>query len=90
VEIISVSADPLERSGAQWRYGYTFKVRNNSSADARVTVQVKFLDGDGYVVDDDIVSELLVPANTEQVVNDEDTLDADLARRVRSVNASFR
>ena len=89
-EIVSVSARPLDTSGAQWKEGYELKLRNQSGTEIRVNVKVQFLDANGYVVDDDLMNDLVVPAYSEKSFAGADMIDAAVAPTVKSVKALFR
>jgi hypothetical protein len=90
VDVVSVSAQATNTAAALWHYGYTLKLRNNTSKATNVNLRIKFLDADGYVVDDALMNNVFVPANTEQDYEDYKLIDSTLAARVKSVKAELR
>jgi hypothetical protein len=90
VDVVAVSAQATDTSAAQWHYGYTVKLRNNTTTPQTVNLRIKFLDGQGYVVDDTLMNNVYVPANTEQDYQDYKLIDAVTAAKVKSVKAEMR
>lgn len=89
-EIVSVRAEALETGQAEWKYGYTLKLRNTSASDKPVQLKISFVDGQGYIVDDVLTGELVIPANSEKSFAGADMIRADLAATIKSVKAEFR
>lgn len=89
-EIVSVRAEALETGQAEWKYGYTLKLRNTSASDKPVQLKISFVDGQGYVVDDVLTGELVIPANSEKSFAGADMIRADIAATIKSVKAEFR
>jgi hypothetical protein len=90
LEIVSVSAKVLETGEREWKEGYELKLRNLSNADMHVNIKIQFLDAKGFVVDDDLLDDLLVPANSEKSFADADVINADVAATIKSVKALQR
>jgi hypothetical protein len=61
------------------------KVRNNTLAPVTASFRVQFLDAQKFPVDDDLMENILIPANTEIEVSDYDMIPAGLAERVESL-----
>ena len=90
VEVVSISAEATDKLGADWTYRYIMKVRNNTSGDIRRSFHIEYLDAQGFVVDDDLLENVVVPANTELEFQETDTVRAEDGPRIRTVRAEPR
>ncbi len=86
LQVIKASAKPGERNNRWWRFGWIVTVANHSSETRDFTLQVQFMDIDGFVVDDDTVAGLSIPPMESMTFRDSARVDARVARRVKSVN----
>jgi hypothetical protein len=90
IDIVSVKGQPLEKNSTEWKYGYTLRVRNNTNADVKANFRIQFLDEQGFPVDDDVMNDLVIPANVEISFDGEDLIKAPLAERIRTLWAELR
>jgi len=90
LDIISVKGQPLETGDVEWKYGYTLRVRNNTSAAVTATFRIQFLDEQNYPVDDDLLSDITIPANDEVEFSGVDRIKSELAVRIHSLLADMR
>jgi hypothetical protein len=90
IDIITVKGAALEKGDIEWKYGYTLKVRNNTDAAVTTSFRVQFLDEQAYPVDDDLMNDLVIPANTELTFDGSDMIKTALAERIRSLRAEVR
>lgn len=90
VDIISVEGRALEKNAYEWRYGYTLRIRNNTDGDVKSSFRVQFLDAQDFPVDDDVMSDLVIPARTEMSFDGEDMIKAPLAERIKTLRAEVR
>jgi len=90
VDIISVTGHALETSLADWKYGYTVRLRNNTAAALKVNIRVQFLDDKGFPIDDALMNDLAIPANTELSFDGDKSLSTSLAERIKTLRAEVR
>jgi hypothetical protein len=89
--VIDVSAKVTESNTVWWKYAWKLTVRNNRT-DRPITldVKIKFLDKDGFVVDDDDAYNLSVAASSEATFSEYDLIDTEVAGNIASVKAELR
>jgi hypothetical protein len=90
IDIISVKGQALATNLVEWKYGYTLRVRNNTAADVTTNFHVQFLDEQNFPLDDDLMSNVVVPANTEITFDGVDMIKTALAEKIRSLRAEVR
>lgn len=90
IDIISIKGQALETNSIEWQYGYTMLLRNNTNAAVKADFRVQFLDEQGFPVDDALVSDVLVPANTKMSYDGVSMIKTPLAERIRTLLAEIR
>ncbi len=90
IDIITVKGAALETGAMEWKYGYTLQVRNNTDAAVTTSFRVQFLDEQDFPVDDDVMNDLVIPANTELSFEGQDMIKTALAERIRTLRAEVR
>jgi hypothetical protein len=89
-EIVSVVGRALETGPSNWRYGYTVKLRNTADVAKTVDMTISFLDTSGFVIDDVIVQDVVVPANSSKLYDGDAIIRAAVAGTIKTVKAEFR
>ena len=79
-----------ERNNSWWKFAYQFTLKNNTDQVIAVSVDVKFLDADGFVVDDAIAYDIKVPARGTKAYSDSTLIDASEAASVVSIQIEER
>lgn len=90
IDIVSVKGQALETGDVEWKYGYTMVLRNNTDQAVTGTYRIQFLDEQGYPVDDAVMKDLVVPANTKISFDGVSMIKAPLAQRIRTLRAELR
>jgi hypothetical protein len=90
IDIVSVTGHALDTSPTAWKYGYTVRLRNNTAAAVKVNLRVQFLDDKGFPLDDALMNDLAVPANTELSFDGDTSLSTSLAQRIKTLRAEVR
>jgi hypothetical protein len=90
IDIISVKGQALETNAVEWKYGYTLRLRNNTDAAVKANFRVQFLDEQGFAVDDDLMNDIVIPANAELDFDGVDLIKTPLAERIRTLRAEMR
>ncbi len=74
-----------ERNSTWWKFSYQFTLVNSSSRPIEADFEIKFLDSDGFVVDDHSAYNVVVPAGGTKTYSDSTLIDTGEASRVVSV-----
>jgi len=90
LQVISASARATERNNTWWRFGWVVVISNNSQYAQAFTLQVQFMDSDGYVVDEATARDLSLPAGATHTFRESELVSASVAPRVSSVNPVIR
>lgn len=77
-----------ERNNVWWKFAYQFELQNNTSRQQSVNVDIKFLDADGYVVDDARAYDITIPPNGTTVHSDSTLIDTSEASSVVSIRVA--
>ena len=87
VEVVngSLSFRVQERNNVWWKFAYKFTLRNNTSREQSVNVDIKFLDSDDFVVDDARAYGIDVPAFGTTEHSDSTLIDRSEASSVVSI-----
>lgn len=86
LRVVEASGRATERNDSWWRFGWVVTIANESQAPRTFTLQVQFLDADGYVVDQDLARGLVVAGGERRTFRDSVLIDATVAPKVDSVN----
>lgn len=79
-----------ERNNVWWKFAYQFELRNNTNRQQAVNMEIKFVDSDGYVVDDATAYDITIPANGTTVHSDSTLIDASEAPSVAGIHIEER
>ena len=92
VEVVDGSASfrVQERNNVWWKFAYRFELRNNADREQSVDVEIKFVDSDGYEVDDARAYDITIPANGTTVHSDSTLIDTSEARSVTGIRIEQR
>lgn len=90
IEIVDISTRVTESNSVWWKYAWNLTLKNNTDRDRTVTAEIKWVDADGFVVDDDTAYSLVVPANSEKTFNDYQLIDTSVAPDVEGIKAQVR
>lgn len=90
IDIVSIKGQALEKNDIEWKYGYTMLLRNNTNAAVKGTYRIKFLDEQGFTVDDALMTDLVVPANAKLSYDGVSLIKTPLAERIRTLRAEMR
>ena len=72
-----------EQNSVWWKFAYQFTLKNNTDRPVSLDIKVKFLDSDGFVVDETLLWGVTVPASEqEHVISDSALIDAGEAPKV--------
>ncbi len=86
LQVIEASARATERNNSWWRFGWAVTITNHSEERQDFSLQVQFMDQDGFVVDDDTHGGLTLQPLETRTFRDSDLVTARVAPRVTSVN----
>lgn len=89
VDVLSATMRVTESNSTWWKYAYKVDLRNNRAEAAIVTVKVKFLDRDGFVVKDNTNYKVVVPAGQKISLSDYALIDTKVAGNVRRMTAEW-
>ena len=90
IEVIDVSTKVTEQNTVWWKYAWVLNLKNNTSQDRSVTAEIKWLDADGFVVDQATEWSLEVPANSEETFNGFSLITANVAPTIQTVEAEIK
>jgi len=90
VEIVDVSTKVTEKNNVWWKYAWQATLKNNSSNSKTITLEVKWLDAEKFIVDTDTAYSLTVGPNQEQTFNDFQLITYPVAQNVVSVIAEIK
>lgn len=79
-----------ERNNTWWKFAYQFTLQNTSNQPVSIDLEVKFLDADGFVVDDAYVYDIVIPAGGTKTHSDSALIDAGEAASVTSIEIEER
>jgi hypothetical protein len=85
--VFSIDSKVTEQNSVWWKYAWKATLKNNSESAISTDVTVKFLDKDGFVIDEDREYNVVVPAGSEKLVSEHALIDASVAANVKSVSA---
>jgi uncharacterized protein YcfL len=88
VEVLRADFRAGESNNSWTRYSYLFTVRNTTGAPARINGDVLWLDGDGFTINSDSLSETV--ATGESTLTGESLIDASQVSRVASVRLKLK
>ena len=90
VEILNIDAKITERNSVWSKFSWQLTVRNLTENSIRFRASIEFLDSDGFVVDDDSESQLVLDPYSEGTFRGYALVDADIAGNVEQVNAKVQ
>ncbi len=90
VEMVEINLRVTDATTTWWEMSWWLTLRNANDEDVRVTASIQFLDEDGEVVDEYVVSDLQVPAAQEEVFRGARRVDVLVAPQVRSIFAKIQ
>lgn len=90
LEITDVSTKATETNAVWWKYAWVVKIKNNSTQDQVVSLEVKWFDSEGFILDTDDEYAVSLPAGEETTINGYDLLDIEVAPRVKTVEAEIK
>lgn len=75
-----------EQNDLWWKFAYQFTLRNNTDRNIDVGgIHIKFVDAEGFVVDDAYLWNVAVPANESRVFSDSTLIDAEEASKITGI-----
>jgi hypothetical protein len=89
-EILGIDTKITEANNSWSKFAWILRVKNLSNTALSIQATIEFLDGDGFVVDDDFRPNLLLPPNQEETFTGYELIDAFVAGNVASINAKVR
>lgn len=85
--VSSVDTKITEQNSVWWKFAWKATIKNNTDNSISTGVLVKFLDKDGFVVDEDREYGVVVPANSEKTISEFALIDVSVAGNVKTVQA---
>ena len=85
--VVDMASRVAESHDEWWRWAYTFYVGNPQPVPLATTVEVQFLDKDGFLVDHETISSVNVPALTTNSFSGSRMVSMPGASTVTKVNA---
>ncbi len=79
-----------ERNNVWWKFAYQFTLRNNTDRQRSLNLEIKFVDSDGFVVDDATAYDVVVPADGTVTHSDSTLIDASEAGSVTGIQIKER
>ena len=79
-----------ERNTVWWKFAYQFTLRNNTDRQRSLNLEIKFVDSDGFVVDDATAYDVVVPADGTVTHSDSTLIDASEAGSVTGIQIKER
>ena len=86
-EIVDIDAKITERNNVWWRFAWKLTLRNRSSAALLLDATIEFHDSDGFVVDEDRQSSLVLSARETKTFTGYDLINAETALNVSRFSA---
>lgn len=90
IDIVSIDTKITERNSVWSKFSWVLKLKNNTDRQKSVSVDLKWVDEGGFVLDDHQEYNLKVPANQEATFNDYILIDASVADNVVGVEAEVK
>lgn len=90
IEIVDISTRVTEQNSVWWKFAWNLTLKNNTDRDRTVTAEIKWVDEEGFVVDNDTAYSLVVPANSEKTFNDFQLINTPVAPNVDGIKAQVR
>lgn len=89
VDVLSATMRVTESNNTWWKYAYKVDLRNNRNETALIVLKVKFLDREGFVIDEHRNYKVVVPAGQKTSISDFKLIDAKVAGNVRRITAEW-
>jgi hypothetical protein len=89
-EIIAATWKVTEQNQSWWRVAYQVQVRNGGSSASPRTIEVKFLDSEGFEIDDERVYNASVSPGETKTFTGSALINVPGAANVKSIKAEFR
>lgn len=88
-EIVTATWKVTEKNETWWRVAYQVQVRNNAQNQTRRTIDVKFLDAEGFEIDDKQIYGVVVPSGETRTFTGSALIKIPSAANVKSIKAEF-
>jgi hypothetical protein len=86
LQVLEASAKATERNRSWWRFGWVVSIENHSSEERDFSLQLQFMDKDGFVVDEDTEQRLTLAPYESRTFRESALINAGVAPHVASVN----
>lgn len=88
-EIIAATWKVTEQNQSWWRVAYQVQVRNSAGDQSRRTIDVKFLDAEGFEIDDERIYGVVVPPGETKTFTGSALINVPGAANVKNIKAEF-
>jgi len=89
VKITGVETRIIEQNDTWWKHSWKVTIRNDGDLDGEVSFTLNFFDAEGFLLDDDGDTGLLVPAHSEQSFSNLALIDTEFAPKVAAIKAEI-
>lgn len=87
IEIVNVETKVTESNSTWSKYSWLLTLKNNTSKDKSINVELRWLDADGFVLETTDAYGLVVKANSEEKFSDYNLINASLVQDIESIEA---
>jgi hypothetical protein len=88
-QIAGVTYKIVERNDIWWKFSWSMLIRNNTQSSIMLDGRIKYLDQTGFVLDDDLVTDLYLTAGSEKDFSDYSLLSPGVGIAVHSIQADL-
>ncbi len=89
-DIVSIDSKVTETNSVWWKYAWILKIKNTGDTALRFSAQIEFLDEDGFVIDDNSESNLIVAAGETATFTGYELVRLPGAHKVNSTSVKVR
>ena len=88
-EISNLRYEIVEKNDSWWKFSWQLSLKNNTNSNITFFIVVSFLNGNGYIVDDDLVNPPYLGPGEQRVVRGYGLIDTELAPSVIGAEAEI-
>lgn len=89
-DLVSIDSKPTEANNSWTKHAWKLCLRNRTSNPLALEATVEFLDAEGFVVHDEMVYDMLLPANEEKTFRGYQLVDDSITDSICTVAARVR
>ncbi|MCY4577116.1 MAG: hypothetical protein OXB96_01620 [Candidatus Kaiserbacteria bacterium] len=89
LQAVSIGTKVTEKNNAYHKFAWVLRVKSNADSGRSFTAKIRWIDADGFVIDDDIAYNLVIDAGEEKQFTGYALVDVAGAETITSVSAEI-